>query len=142
MTSTGLPANNEPGNEEAREPTGNELQFISVKDAKELWGDRIWAMEGMTWLFNDGQCKSVLTNETALADPVHAVIDHYYHFAAELFLGIWRSYTTLGKSFTASGETDLPTPARAWFIRATELTWCVWITRSNSNSSQTADIYP
>ncbi|KAJ9116172.1 hypothetical protein QFC20_000852 [Naganishia adeliensis] len=106
MTSTGLPANNEPGNEEAREPTGNELQFISVKDAKELWGDRIWAMEGMTWLFNDGQ-----------------FIDHYYHFAAELFLGIWRSYTTLGKRFTASGETDLPAPARAWFIRATELTW-------------------
>jgi hypothetical protein len=67
MTSTGLPANNEPGNEEAREPTGNELQFISVRDAKELWGDRIWAMEGMTWLFNDGQCECVNANRQALA---------------------------------------------------------------------------
>ncbi|KAJ9110110.1 hypothetical protein QFC19_001781 [Naganishia cerealis] len=55
MTSTGLPATSEPGNEEAREPTGKELMFISVREAKDLWGDRIWAMEGMTWLFNDGQ---------------------------------------------------------------------------------------
>jgi hypothetical protein len=56
MTSTGIPASSEPGNEEAREPTGEELKFLSVKEAKEMWGDRIWAMEGMTWLFNDGQC--------------------------------------------------------------------------------------
>ncbi|KAJ9119173.1 hypothetical protein QFC22_003665 [Naganishia vaughanmartiniae] len=48
MTSTGVPASSEPGNEEAREPTGQELKFLSVKEAKELWGDRIWAMEGMT----------------------------------------------------------------------------------------------
>ena len=27
MTSTGLPANNTPGNGEAREPTGNEVSF-------------------------------------------------------------------------------------------------------------------
>jgi hypothetical protein len=57
MTSTGLPANSEPGNEQAREPTGEELKFISMNDAKELWADRIWEMDGMTWLFNDGQCE-------------------------------------------------------------------------------------
>lgn len=57
MTSTGLPANSDPGNEQAREPTGEELKFISPVEAEELWGDRVWRMDGMTWLFNDGQCE-------------------------------------------------------------------------------------
>ena len=68
MTSTGLPAKGEPGNEQAREPTGDELRMISVKDAKDLWGDRIWAMEGMTWLFNDGQCEWMDVSTWAVAD--------------------------------------------------------------------------
>ncbi|KAJ9123004.1 hypothetical protein QFC24_004043 [Naganishia onofrii] len=106
--SGGIPASSEPGNEEAREPTGEELKFLSVKEAKEMWGDRIWAMEGMTWLFNDGQ-----------------FIDHYYHFAAELLLGVWRAYTSLGRSFTSRGETSLPAPSRAWFIRMTDQSWSV-----------------
>jgi hypothetical protein len=57
MTSTGLPANGDPGNEEAREPKGDELMFITPKEARKKWGDRIWEMEGVTWLFNDGQCQ-------------------------------------------------------------------------------------
>lgn len=71
----------------------------------------------------------MMVNVSRIADQreqsadLEPVIDHYYHFAAELFLGAWRTYTSLGKKFTASGETDLPAPARAWFIRATEVTW-------------------
>ena len=42
--------------------------MISVKDAKDLWGDRIWAMEGMTWLFNDGQCEWMDVSTWAVAD--------------------------------------------------------------------------
>ncbi len=57
MISTGLPANNDPGNEAAREPTGKELRYITPEKAAELWEDRIWVMDGMTWLFNDGQCE-------------------------------------------------------------------------------------
>lgn len=106
MTSTGLPASSEPGNEEAREPTGEEIQFITPSKAAAKWGDRIWEMEGVTWLFNDGQ-----------------FIDHYYHFAAELLLGMWRTYASLGRSFEPDGSTTLPAPARAWFIRMTEQTW-------------------
>lgn len=106
MTSTGLPANGDPGNEEAREPKGDELMYITPRDAREKWGDRIWEMEGVTWLFNDGQ-----------------FIDHYYHFAAELFLGIWRTYASLGTDFGSDGSTTLPAPARSWFIRMTEQTW-------------------
>jgi hypothetical protein len=24
-----------------------------------MWGERVWAMDGTTWLFNDGQCQSL-----------------------------------------------------------------------------------
>ncbi len=58
MTSTGLPANGDPGNEEAREPTGEEFKFLTLAEARDLWEDRVWEMDGMTWLFNDGQCES------------------------------------------------------------------------------------
>ena len=58
MTSTGLPANGDPGNEQAREPKGDELVFITPAEARKKWGDRVWEMEGVTWLFNDGQCES------------------------------------------------------------------------------------
>ena len=51
------------------------------------------------------------------------VIDHYYHFAAELLLGVWRTYSSLGRAFSSDGTTTLPAPARAWFIRMTEQTW-------------------
>lgn len=57
LTSTGVPALNEPGNEEAREPKGDELLFVSPKEAAGKWGDNVYEMSGMTWLFNDGQCK-------------------------------------------------------------------------------------
>jgi hypothetical protein len=128
MTSTGLPANSEPGNEQAREPTGEELKFISMNDAKELWADRIWEMDGMTWLFNDGQCECLAWISAAdreLTRQINSpVIDHYYHFAAELLLGVWRAYTSLVRQpITAWGETLLPSPRRAWFIRHTEQSW-------------------
>lgn len=57
MTSTGLPANSDPGNSEAREPKGDEIIFISAYEAVKLWGPRVYKMEGTTWLWNDGQCK-------------------------------------------------------------------------------------
>lgn len=57
MTSTGLPAENVPGNMEAREPKGDEILFITPKEAYEKWGNEVYHLEGMTWLFNDGQCE-------------------------------------------------------------------------------------
>jgi hypothetical protein len=44
MTSTGLPANGDPGNEEAREPKGDELMFITPGQARKKWEDRVWEM--------------------------------------------------------------------------------------------------
>ncbi|WVQ85943.1 hypothetical protein IAT38_008111 [Cryptococcus sp. DSM 104549] len=106
MTSTGLPANNEPGNSEAREPNGDEIIYITPTEAAKLWGPRVYRMDGTTFLFNDGQ-----------------FIDHYYHFAAELLLGAWRAYTSLDQDITATGETSLPPPSRAWFLHQSVSEW-------------------
>ncbi|WRT70692.1 uncharacterized protein IL334_007690 [Kwoniella shivajii] len=106
MTSTGLPANSEPGNSEAREPKGDEIIFISPFEAMKLWGPRVWKMDGMSFLFNDGQ-----------------FIDHYYHFAAELLLGAWRAYSSYDEHGTAKGETALPPPQRIWFLHQNIKEW-------------------
>ncbi|OCF33685.1 hypothetical protein I316_04759 [Kwoniella heveanensis BCC8398] len=106
MTSTGLPANGDPGNEQAREPKGDEIIYISPFDAMKLWGPRVWKMDGMTFLFNDGQ-----------------FIDHYYHFAAELLLGAWRAYSSYDTHITAAGETSLPPPRRMWFLHQSINEW-------------------
>ncbi|WWC92261.1 uncharacterized protein L201_007215 [Kwoniella dendrophila CBS 6074] len=106
MTSTGLPANSDPGNSEAREPKGDEIIYISPFEAMKLWGPRVWKMDGMTFLFNDGQ-----------------FIDHYYHFAAELMLGAWRAYASYDEHITAKGETALPPPRRVWFLHQNVNEW-------------------
>ncbi|WVW80851.1 hypothetical protein I302_102841 [Kwoniella bestiolae CBS 10118] len=106
MTSTGLPANSDPGNSQAREPKGDEIIFISPFEAMKLWGPRVWKMDGMTFLFNDGQ-----------------FIDHYYHFAAELMLGAWRAYSSFDTHISANGETTLPPPQRVWFLHQDVREW-------------------
>lgn len=57
LTSTGIPAVNEPGNEEAREPKGDEIIFRTPREAHEMWGENVYRMRGMTWILNDGQCE-------------------------------------------------------------------------------------
>lgn len=42
-------------------------------------------------------------------------ITHYYHWTAELFFGLWRTYSTLDPFIPASGKTDLPLPRRVLF---------------------------
>ncbi|TFK44546.1 hypothetical protein BDQ12DRAFT_708463 [Crucibulum laeve] len=79
MTSTGLPAYNTPENIALREPTKQDMDFISPEEAEAHWGghaqdgerNRIWTVEGNTMLFNDPS----------------QFLDHYYHFVAELLVG-------------------------------------------------------
>ncbi|TFK75344.1 hypothetical protein BDN72DRAFT_874573 [Pluteus cervinus] len=81
MTSTGLEAQNTPENIAAREPTKENMDFISPADARARWGgdytkgerNRVWTVEGNTLLFNDPP----------------QFLNHYYHFVAELLLGTW-----------------------------------------------------
>ncbi|BEI89207.1 uncharacterized protein CcaverHIS019_0205690 [Cutaneotrichosporon cavernicola] len=99
LTSTGVGANSDPGNAQAREPTGGEIIFIQADEAYRIWGDNVYRMRGMTWLWNDGN-----------------FIDHYYHFAAELLLGTWRVHATLDQHIAADAHSSLEPPARAWFL--------------------------
>lgn len=81
-------------------------------------------MGGMTWLFNDGQCELLIDSKmSGKADST--VIDHYYHFSAELLLGAWRAYASLDKNITPKGETTLPPPRRAWFLHQNADQWYV-----------------
>ncbi len=60
------------------------------------------------------------------------VIDHYYHFAAELLLGTWRTYASLDPDITPLGETTLPPPRRIWFLHQSASEWLVVILLSLS----------
>ena len=80
-------------------------------------------MEGTTWLFNDGQC--MCFNRPQISELTGLVIDHYYHFAAELLLGSWRTYASLDRAVTPLGETVLPPPRRIWFLHQSVTQWSV-----------------
>lgn len=72
------------------------------------FGRRIYPVSGVTLLFND---------------PLQ-FIDHYYHFAAELWLGVWRMYAgTLDPHIGPRGDTTLPDPARAIFAHCKASEW-------------------
>ncbi|TFY54992.1 hypothetical protein EVJ58_g8531 [Rhodofomes roseus] len=81
MTSTGLAAENTPENIAAREPTARDMDFLTPAEARRRWGgnsdkadrNRVWSVGGNT----------VLVNEPP------QFLDHYYHFCAELMLGVW-----------------------------------------------------
>lgn len=47
----------------------------------------------------------------------YVVITHYYHFAAELFFGFWRTYSSLDTRITEDGITSLSSPRRLLFTR-------------------------
>ncbi|KAF8623007.1 hypothetical protein AX15_006570, partial [Amanita polypyramis BW_CC] len=82
MTSTGLAAENTPENIASREPTADNMAFLTPEQAEQRWGSirenderayRVWSVKGNTFLFNDPD----------------QFLRHYYHFVAELFLGAW-----------------------------------------------------
>lgn len=81
MTSTGLAAENTPENIAAREPTAHDMDFLTPTAARRRWGgdpdraerNRVWSVGGNT----------ILVNEPP------QFLDHYYHFCAELLLGVW-----------------------------------------------------
>lgn len=50
-------------------------------------------------------------------------ITHYYHWSAELFFGMWRTYSSLDPSITPNGETSLPAPRRMIFPHIDAANW-------------------
>ncbi|KAK2460458.1 hypothetical protein APHAL10511_007623 [Amanita phalloides] len=79
MTSTGLAAQNSPENIREREPTKENMDFVTPEQAQQRWGStdgksyRIWSIKGNTILHNDPP----------------QFLHHYFHFVAELFFGTW-----------------------------------------------------
>jgi hypothetical protein len=51
------------------------------------------------------------------------VIQHYYHFSAELLFGLWRTYSSLDPLIPASGKTKLPAPRRMLFTHTPGSKW-------------------
>lgn len=75
------------------------MRIIFPSGANRLWGHSVSRVADTTFLVNDPP----------------QFLDHYYHFAAELLFGIWRTYSSLDPSINAAGATQLPAPARLVF---------------------------
>ncbi|KAG9051705.1 hypothetical protein FS837_000095 [Tulasnella sp. UAMH 9824] len=107
MTSTGLRAENTPENIATREPTDRDMRIISIREAEQLWGKRVWPVKGVSFLVNDpGQ-----------------FVSHYYHFVAETWMGLWRFYSSLDSDINVYGETKLESPARIIWPHCKENEW-------------------
>ncbi|TFK70399.1 hypothetical protein BDN72DRAFT_766555 [Pluteus cervinus] len=107
--------------ETARLPSANEIRVISTKEARQLFGAGAQIIDGVTFLVNDPP----------------QFITHYYHWAAELWFGFWRTYTSLDSSITPEGNTTLPPARRLMFNHLDAAHWRdyasmnQWAVRSN-----------
>ncbi|TFK20596.1 hypothetical protein FA15DRAFT_707948 [Coprinopsis marcescibilis] len=93
--------------EESRIPTDEDIQVISTKEARRLFGTGAQVIDGVNFLINDPP----------------QFITHYYHWAAELWFGFWRTYSTLDPEITTSGNTTLPPARRLIFNHLDNAHW-------------------
>ncbi|OBZ77624.1 hypothetical protein A0H81_02272 [Grifola frondosa] len=127
MTSTAVMIQNGPVAEAARIPTDKEMRIVSTDEAKRIFGTDAERLDGVTWLANDPK----------------QFITHYYHWSAELWFGIWRTYSSLDPTIPPSGETMLPAPRRLIFPHIDAANWRdyasmnQWVLRSSFPSIST-----
>ncbi|TDL23890.1 hypothetical protein BD410DRAFT_786558 [Rickenella mellea] len=107
IISTGIPLLHGKDQPAKRLPTDREIRVITPMQASSLFGDSAVRLSGPSWLVNDP----------------NQYIPHYYHWAAELFLGLWRAYASLALDFTPDGRTSLPPPSRLIFTRISPNEW-------------------
>ncbi|WWD17859.1 hypothetical protein CI109_102303 [Kwoniella shandongensis] len=107
MTSTGNEIWNDEESIKGREPTEQDMRIIFPSEAKRLFGNSASLVSGSTFLVND---------------PAQ-FLDHYYHFAAELLVGLWRTYSSLDPTISAQGITHLPSPSRMIFPHVAAGKW-------------------
>ncbi|KAG8993430.1 hypothetical protein FRB94_010811 [Tulasnella sp. JGI-2019a] len=79
-----------------RAPTDVNMQIINATEAKRIFGTFANRMEGTSFVCYDDV----------------KYFAHYYHYAAEILLGLWRTYSSLDTKITAAGHTSLPQPRR------------------------------
>ncbi|KAJ7043848.1 hypothetical protein C8F04DRAFT_1070648 [Mycena alexandri] len=105
----------------ARLPDDSDIRIISTVEARELFGSGAQILDGVTYFVNDPP----------------QFVRHYYHWAAELWFGFWRAYSSLDPSIPASGNTSLPAPRRMLFTRLDAFRWRdystmnQWVVRSS-----------
>jgi hypothetical protein len=150
MTSTGLPALATPESIAERMPTDREIAIITPQEAHQRWGgqsmmelNNVFPVEGSTVRALTLPSGSSLTSESrynssfsmirasvsAIPFPSHltlthrleTVLNHYYHFCAELLLGAWAFWH--GTFGGASSTTPVPPLTRAIFPHATAEEW-------------------
>ncbi|KAJ7695740.1 hypothetical protein B0H17DRAFT_930445 [Mycena rosella] len=93
--------------ERARLPDDKDMRIVSTKEARALFGTGAQILDGVTYFVNDPP----------------QFVRHYYHWAAELWFGLWRTYSSLDPSISASGNTTLPPPRRMLFNRLDAFRW-------------------
>ncbi|KAJ3971456.1 hypothetical protein EV361DRAFT_846909 [Lentinula raphanica] len=100
------------GNEPMRVPDEHDLRYVSTAEFQKLFGIdvaanedpeewRVHTVPGLTFILNDSP----------------QFITHYYHFCAELWFGVWRTYASLG------GGHKLPPPTRVLFPNLDSAHW-------------------
>ncbi|KAJ6557205.1 hypothetical protein DFH09DRAFT_1163356 [Mycena vulgaris] len=108
--------------ENARLPDEKDIRIVSTAEARALFGTGAQILDGVTYFVND---------------PTQFV-RHYYHWAAELWFGFWRAYSSLDPTISASGNTTLPPPRRMLFNRLDAFRWRdystmnQWVVRSTA----------
>ncbi|KAL7422448.1 hypothetical protein Q5752_003096 [Cryptotrichosporon argae] len=107
MVSTGNEIWNDEASIRGREPTEKDMRIIFPSEAKRLWGNSASRVTGTSMLVNDPP----------------QFLDHYYHFAAELLFGLWRTYASLDPTITPAGQTHLPAPSRMIFPHVSAGKW-------------------
>ncbi|KAI0795666.1 hypothetical protein C8Q75DRAFT_863418 [Abortiporus biennis] len=107
ITSSGVMIKNGPVAEAQRIPTDKDMRVIDTDEARKLFGEQAERLDGVTWFVNDPK----------------QFITHYYHWSAELFFGLWRTYSSLDPSMPPSGETNLPAPRRILFSHLDADNW-------------------
>ncbi|KAF9462986.1 hypothetical protein BDZ94DRAFT_1259819 [Collybia nuda] len=121
MYSKGLFIENGKEAETSRLPTDEDIQVISTKQAKKLFGTGAQVMDGVSFLVNDP----------------YQFVTHYYHWSAELWFGFWRTYSSLDPFITHDGNTSLPPVRRLVFNHLDAFHWRdyaamnQWIIRSS-----------
>ncbi|KAF4571671.1 Glycosyltransferase 61 catalytic domain-containing protein [Pleurotus pulmonarius] len=98
---------NGPGEIEGRRPDAEDIQVISTKAAKKLFGTGAQIIDGVTFYVNDPS----------------QFITHYYHWSAELWFGFWRTYSALDPAISQTGHTSLPPPRRIMFSHLNGAHW-------------------
>ncbi|KAG8216197.1 hypothetical protein J3R82DRAFT_8223 [Butyriboletus roseoflavus] len=101
ITSSGVRIADGPESVATRLPTDRDIRVITIDEAQELFGT-----ECRSYGWNDGAC-----------------ITHYYHWSAELFFGLWRTYSSLDPFISADGSSSLPALRRIWFVHAEADRW-------------------